>query len=1045
MIHSQFLGSVFRSGTPKSPEDSYMESSIVSSGLLGKDPTDIIVTNRPPTALLQTPKSSASSQRRGKRFLNNRRLVTPSNNRANTSISTYNHNNSTVNGRSSTAIGYSPTKLSSLSASKRKKDQKDIDQFLQDLTERLNTAKEESVRPVNPNEPEEMRPNTTIDERLLRMHKTTDAPNVYFATILPPTTPASATTFLQMNEVLDKMLAISKTEKTATNEEEEKKEEKSAIDSDESVPGHSPEFDQSINHIFGEVVRQYFIECGSQGELLDKCRDCFMQAQRTIPKIKDHYRSILNSLYAQIESVEKEKQKMIPEIANNKDHSDHLLKVIAEMKADLERLIRHNDDLVKSITDTANESLKMKKNIEQLDKTISSRNNELLQLNDQLTNLSKIASQYETDSVNFAENLKQVREQEKETKKQIENSNTQLRVSMQKVSRIDAEISTLSSEVEKLRAVASKNESGIQVDLISRRLFHQKPKEENDEDAKKNNVTNDDETFDDESEDEAKTKKKNNKEKENKKEEDSKSNTIYDRVKKEFNESIGKKTNDEIHINTYEDFSKMKKVLFKNDEQFRIKTNHIEIGESGRFFLDSENVNIDYVKLFAAKIASDCIDTAIKSKPTVSKSTQTLAQQAAFEEIKDEKDEAKQNSKFLSMIPSDYSNRESQSFEWLMSTLTMLYHEKELSNQKLFEEDSPIEDFPHFIRNFAEKKFELPFLRDQFLWDVYITSHHYQDESIDCEIFVDFLDEKLNEEQLAFYLVCRKDCLKVGSSVQVRTREHLEKYNEFYLTVDQVENLLPKWWQNRYQRKFYLKMLDFSIPRPAIHLEATKRYIAMSELLNQCILDFTEDNITRLGELLLSTRIVPRQKMPEFSKLMKSMIPDLSNDKIVSFYRSTVSKGFERKEVSPKQLKQLFLEDSILNTIYSSSVESDLRCFEDEEVISTAKEELAKFSSQFNKILDFFKQQTALQSDNLTLKTFYDDAFRFYSMLNHSVSSGDGKNSYVNYYQFIFALDILFSTLNILDVKDEEPSLASLECSVRENWLDTVFGESQVE
>ena len=96
-------------------------------------------------------------------------------------------------------------------------------------------------------------------------------------------------------------------------------------------------------------------------------------------------------------------------------------------------------------------------------------------------------------------------------------------------------------------------------------------------------------------------------------------------------------------------------------------------------------------------------------------------------------------------------------------------------------------------------------------------------------------------------------------------------------------------------------------------------------------------------------------------------------------------------------------------------------------------------------MLDFFKQQTALQSDNLTLKTFYDDAFRFFSMLSQSISAGDGKSSYVNYYQFIFALDILFSTLSMLDVKDEEPSPISMECSVRENWLDTAFGQKEIE
>ncbi|KAK8891901.1 hypothetical protein M9Y10_029123 [Tritrichomonas musculus] len=1030
MIHSQFLGSVFRSGTPKSSDDSYMEDSIVASGLLGKDPTDLVVLNRPPSALLQTPNSSVSSAHgRGKRFPS-RRLFTPaSNNRANTSMSNYNHNNSTISGgRSATAFAGSPSRLSSLSNSKRKKEQQEIDQFLQDLTERLNTAKDESVRPIDLDS-EKSRPHTTIiDERLLKTRKTTEAPNVYFATILPPTTPASGTTFLQMSEVLDKMIDTVNLEKSV--------EPQSAIDNDESVSGHSSEFDQSVNHIFGEVVRQYFIECGSQGELLDKCRDCFMHAQRTIPNIKDHYRSILNALYAKREAIEREKQRMIPDIANNKEHSEHLLKVIAEMRNDLERLINHHDELVKSITSTSNESLKMKKSIEQLDKSIASQNHELVQLNDQLANLSKIASQYETDSLNFAENLKQVREQEKEAKKQIEQSNTQLRVSMQKVTRIDAEISSLSSEIEKIRTVTTKTENSIQVDLISRRLFRQKKEGEDEEvSARKKPIENDDET----EEEEAKEKKK-----KKKKEEENEEKTIYDKVKKEFNESVGKSATDDLHINTYEDFSKMKKVLFKNDDNFHIETNKIEKAESGDFLIDGENANIDYIKLFASKLASDCLDAAIKSKPTVSQSTQTLSQQVEdlaepFEEI----EEIKGTSRLLSLIQSDYSNRESQSFEWFMSTMNMLYHEKEVQNQKDFESGSKFMDFPHFIRSFAEKKFELPFLRDQFLWDVFITSHHMKNQSIECELFVDFLDENLTEDQFAFFLVCRKDCLKNGSSVQVRTRDSMEKFNEFYLTVDQVETLLQKWWQNRYQKKFYLRILDFSVPRPAIHLEATKRYIATSDILLQCIQDYADDNAARLGELLLATRIVPRLKMPDFCKLVKSLIPDLSSEKVDSFYRATVSKGVGRREVSTDQLVDLFLAGSILVSIYSNSEDSFKFNAQNSEVMETVKEEFARYSPQFSKILEFFKQQTSLQNDNLTLKTFYDDAFRFFSMLNQSLSSGDGKSSYVNYYQFIFALDILFSALNLLEVKDDEMSLVSLECSVRENWLDTVFEHSQ--
>ncbi|OHT08339.1 hypothetical protein TRFO_04971 [Tritrichomonas foetus] len=830
-------------------------------------------------------------------------------------------------------------------------------------------------------------PSTSHQSRLTTAQPK-EAPNVYYAKYLPPTQPASLVAYEQMNEMLDRLL--NSFGDTSRNYEDDF---------------------NAFNHIFGEVVRQYFIECGSQGELLHNCKLCFQDARNAIPKIAKHYQKILQGQYEQIKEANDKIERTKPEIEENKVHSDHLLKIINEMRADLARLVKHNDELVKSITVVTNESIQMKTGIEQLDKRIDSKNKKLLDLNDQLQNLSVIAAQYTSDSITFSDNLKQVREQQDNSKIRVEEANTSLRSMMQKVSRIDNEISVLTTEIEKAKVVNEKVDLGTQIDLISRRQFRVKKEEPKPKGlvieqklTRKESVVN-----------------------------------LFDKVKSQFVESTGKAPKEGVVINTYEDFAKLKQILFKNETQFHIQNEEIDEAQDGYFTLDHPEACMDYIHLFAAKISMDCVEAAIKGRPLKEISTQTLSQQVSYREESNDIQTMKGKSQFVNMIPTDYSMRQPQNFQWLLNTIRAIYHDKEIKNQEAFEKGYSFEDFPKSIFEYAKKKFPLDFLRDQFCWDLQNTAHELKHMSLEVDMFVDFIDEKYNEEQLAFFLLCRKDCLKIGCSVHVRSRDQLESYNEYYLSLDQIELLLPKWWHDRYQRKFYLKLLDFSVPRPAVHLESTKRYVAMHDILMQCVLDYSDDTIERLHEILLECRIVPRMKMPEFTKLMKSLIPDLKQQQVMDFYRATVTKGSDRKEVTVNQFIDLFFQSSILMAI----CHSNNTALGDRDMIEAVKNEYYKNSKQFIKLLDFFKHQTTLQPDNLTLKTYVDDATRFHSMLVHSLTASDGRSCCLNYYQFMFSVDIIFVQLGMLAITDEETSLASLECGVRENWLDTVFGQQK--
>ena len=89
------------------------------------------------------------------------------------------------------------------------------------------------------------------------------------------------------------------------------------------------------------------------------------------------------------------------------------------------------------------------------------------------------------------------------------------------------------------------------------------------------------------------------------------------------------------------------------------------------------------------------------------------------------------------------------------------------------------------------------------------------------------------------------------------------------------------------------------------------------------------------------------------------------------------------------------------------------------------------------RVFEFFRAQQALQPDNLTLKTYFDDAVRYHSNLIHAMALNNGRISSMQFYQFLFALDASFSAIS--SVTEDQETLISMECAIRETWMDTVF------
>jgi sugar diacid utilization regulator len=194
-------------------------------------------------------------------------------------------------------------------------------------------------------------------------------------------------------------------------------------------------------------------------------------------------------------------------------------------------------------------------------------------------------------------------------------------------------------------------------------------------------------------------------------------------------------------------------------------------------------------------------------------------------------------------------------------------------------------------------------------------------------MFMSSLSERITVEQLGFMLKCHDHIQKVGAVVLIKIEDQPEQVTEYYMSQDQIERPLQQWWKHRYRPKFLQHYMEYAVARPAMHLEATKRYILMNDILSVSILEFAADTVSQMHEMLQKSRLVPRLTQKAFSAYIRSMIPFITDQDCDRFYRATVSKTVERMEVSQKAFRKLFAAGSILSAL-EDSLEQDPRLME---------------------------------------------------------------------------------------------------------------------
>jgi hypothetical protein len=438
----------------------------------------------------------------------------------------------------------------------------------------------------------------------------------------------------------------------------------------------------------------------------------------------------------------------------------------------------------------------------------------------QLRVMTDISSSYTIDTLRFAENLKLLREQQEEARAKVEKTGRIVDTYRLYIARYDKEISMLTDSIENSRVAPQRNDHAVQVDIITRRLFKQQKHEiiSSPLTASVTPVQQDE-------------------------------GDLMKRVATEFalaaDHPGGMK---QIVVTSYEEYAKLRRILFKHEDEFRIPPEAITDMENGDIrFQDADE---SHLRLFAASMIDSVLYRAARKKPLHEITTQILKPQLTKDTSNANFQRIAKESRFISLVGIDYSRRSSRQFSWLLETINAIYEHKRIDDEKALAAGKPLVPLPEYVIKYANDVMKLPFLADQLCWDIHITAHEHNGRAPPVDMFVSFLDEQFNTEQLAFFLLCRSDCLKVGSAVTVTTRDHVETYNEYFMSDDQIRMALEIWWKDRNRLEFFNSIIECSVPRPAIHLGATKKYVGIYDVLLSSVLMYVDEKVRRLRELL---------------------------------------------------------------------------------------------------------------------------------------------------------------------------------------------------
>jgi hypothetical protein len=759
---------------------------------------------------------------------------------------------------------------------------------------------------------------------------------------------------------------------------------------------------ESYEMVFIETIRQYFIECSGQGRLLDRCRLFFTSLARYVPRLRARFVSELSRLDRLIRDSSVEVEQIQQQLTPTEERRRHLQNIVNDLRNDYQLLTAHLDSLNRLIGAATKEVHDMRIDAERLDSRIAEKDSKIVVLNQELRTLDDASARTTAETVEIAESLRGLLLKIEEDQGKIDNSKESILGMKGQLNRINAEIAALQSAIEESNRFVKTEDAGAQTDFA----VHAK-----------------------------------------------RSSAISDarRRRQEAVLTVGhpltgiftpgskevRIPEEGIVLKGYDDFAVLKDLILANSDVFQWTPNEIKCAEDGNF--EPDNSPPDFLRLYASRLVSDVLDRSLKKGPMRDLESQTLATAPQAEREESPGIAAARGNKFLMQIPADYSQRPPQTLEWMLKNIRMIYDEKWQDDLQKIEKVATLTPLFVFAFQIALRSHPLTFVAYQFCWDLHITGKEFRDSSIEVDMFMSALAEGITVEQLAFMLKCRDHIMKVGTVVSLRVGDQQDQVTEYYVSQDQIESALLRWWKHRYRPRILQHCMEYAVARPAMHLEATKRYIAMNGILSVMILEFAADTIAQMHELLQRSRLVPRLAQSPFGEFIRSMLPFATDQDCDRFYRATVSKTCLRTEVSQKKFRALFAAGSILYA-HEEQPEQEIGL---KELRETVGQEWNNRKDMIVLIRKFFEKLSSQQTENLTMRTLVGDAQRFEGMLIHSLTIKNATEACLNYFQLVFTLDLLFSVLPHFGVALGDASLASLECCIQEYWLDSIFQKDE--
>lgn len=415
-----------------------------------------------------------------------------------------------------------------------------------------------------------------------------------------------------------------------------------------------------------------------------------------------------------------------------------------------------------------------------------------------------------------------------------------------------------------------------------------------------------------------------------------------------------------LEINNYDDLAKVRELILKNNHKFDYSVTSLVRAHSGVSelqYVDSNEAR-EFSRWTIKRIMENATYVSMRSDHEV----QT---DVAEDDVKDMLDVVDgvsfdgdqmfrkapralapflRQSRFISLLESDESNREPRDLAWLIHSIRSIFDEKTVDDRTQKRYGEPTIPMPEYVLKWAFRQYGRSDLVQKGCWDLFITSHHHMQKYLEITLFVKFLDEKWGVEQLTFFLMCRTWILTRCVTIPVQHIDIEEYLNETYMTKSQVHDFFTTFFPDlESEIKKDITIRGFSCSDPTRGNENESACIPMNRILELAVGEVIDEQIRRLRKLLALYGPYPRMSLEKFSSFVDSMIPNIDHIIVDSLYRSSLVPNSIRVDMNHEDFIEYFKSSrKVLPKDFNGD---DITC-----------EQFANYSQTYAMVLTRYKQ-----------------------------------------------------------------------------------------